>query len=125
MDFDIPTPGVYTIGIGTREDGAFVDKFVITQNPGYTPTGTGPPATPRQGELPPTPSTLTITQNPTNRTVFQNLTATFTVVATSPDPLIAYQWQRQTNGGSFVDIPGANAATLTISPATPPESPGR
>lgn len=117
MDFDIPTPGVYTIGIGNREDGAFVDKFIITQNPNFTPTGLGPDVTPRQGEPPPPPADLTITQHPTSQTVFQNLPVTFTVAATSSDPLLAYQWQRKVND-VFQDIPGATGASFTLNPAT-------
>jgi hypothetical protein len=115
MDFDIPTPGVYTIGFGNREDGSFIDKVVLTTNPSFTPTGTGPAATPRQGEPALPASTVTITTQPTNRTVFENLAANFVVAATSTDPLIAYQWQVKTNGG-FVDLPSATSPTLTINP---------
>jgi hypothetical protein len=117
MDFDIPTPGVYTIGIGIREDGSFLDKLIITQNPNYTPTGVGPATTPRQGEPALPASDLTITTQPSSQTVFQNLPVTFTTAATSSDPLIAYQWQRKVND-VFQDIPNATGPSFTLSPAT-------
>lgn len=117
MDFDIPTPGVYTIGIGIREDGSFLDKLIITQNPNYTPAGVGPATTPRQGEAPLPASDLTITTQPNNQTVFQNLPVTFTTAATSSDPLIAYQWQRKVNG-VFQDIPNVTGPSFTLFQAT-------
>jgi hypothetical protein len=45
--FDIPAPGVHTLNIWVREDGFIADKIVVTTNPDYTPTGDGPPESPR------------------------------------------------------------------------------
>ncbi len=44
---DITTPGLHTLNIWMREDGLIVDKIVLTTNPDYTPTGEGPPESPR------------------------------------------------------------------------------
>jgi hypothetical protein len=46
--FDIPSTGVYTFNLWMREDGARADKIVITTDSAFTPTGTGPPESPRQ-----------------------------------------------------------------------------
>ncbi len=53
MTFEITEAGVHTIGVARREDGAFFDKFVITQDPNFDPTvfgEIGPAVTPREGE---------------------------------------------------------------------------
>jgi hypothetical protein len=39
---EITTTGVHTLNIYQREDGLTVDKIVLTTNPDYRPTGTGP-----------------------------------------------------------------------------------
>jgi len=40
--FDVPSTGVHTLNIWMRESGLVVDKIVLTTNPDYRPTGTGP-----------------------------------------------------------------------------------
>ncbi|MCP4198824.1 MAG: hypothetical protein GY762_16895, partial [Proteobacteria bacterium] len=50
MTFDIDEPGLHTIGIARREDGAYVDKFIITTDSSFNPDDFGefgPPSTPR------------------------------------------------------------------------------
>jgi len=39
---DIATPGLHVLNIWPREDGLTVDKIVLTTDPDYRPTGTGP-----------------------------------------------------------------------------------
>jgi hypothetical protein len=59
-----------------------------------------------------------IAQQPANQIVPENQQAAFSVVVTNVGPLgISYQWQIDTGGGSFSDIPGANAATY-VTPFT-------
>ncbi|MBI2948022.1 MAG: DNRLRE domain-containing protein [Verrucomicrobia bacterium] len=48
MSVDIATPGLHVLGLARREDGSFFDKFILTTDPAYTPTGFGPPET-REG----------------------------------------------------------------------------
>lgn len=51
---DIPSAGVHTINLWMREDGVIIDKFMLTVNAGFTPSGTGPAESPRGGgALPP------------------------------------------------------------------------
>jgi len=40
--FDVTSAGVYDINIWAREDGVAIDKIILTQDPGYVLTGTGP-----------------------------------------------------------------------------------
>jgi hypothetical protein len=61
----------------------------------------------------PATGTIEITGNPENRLVPAGTTTTFTVAATSPNP-ISYRWQSTAPGGEiFTDIPGAGAASAT------------
>lgn len=45
---DVPNPGTHTIGLARREDGSFFDKFILTTDTTFRPTGFGPPET-REG----------------------------------------------------------------------------
>jgi hypothetical protein len=40
--FTVPTPGIHVLNIWMREDGFAFDKLVLSSNPNYNPTGTGP-----------------------------------------------------------------------------------
>jgi hypothetical protein len=44
----IDTPGVHTVNLWMREDGAIVDRLLLTRDVAFTPTGVGPAASPRQ-----------------------------------------------------------------------------
>jgi hypothetical protein len=44
--------GSHTVNVWMREDGARVDKIVLTTDSGYTPSGTGPAESPRGGSSP-------------------------------------------------------------------------
>lgn len=44
---NIPTTGVHTFNIWMREDGFIIDKIVLTTDPTFTPSGAGPPESPR------------------------------------------------------------------------------
>jgi hypothetical protein len=49
--FDVTSTGVHTVNIWMREDGSVIDKIVLTTNPDYTPTGSGPPESWRGARL--------------------------------------------------------------------------
>ena len=51
---EIPSQGLHVVGLARREDGSFFDKFILTTDTAYTPTGLGPPET-REG-LPAAPT---------------------------------------------------------------------
>jgi hypothetical protein len=62
--FEIPAPGLYTINFWMREDGQIVDKFLITTNINFSPTGAGPAESARIGDpFPPTVSLSSPTAN--------------------------------------------------------------
>jgi len=44
---DVPSPGLHVLNIWMREDGAVVDRFVLTTNAKFVPKGVGPPESPR------------------------------------------------------------------------------
>ena len=117
MTFEITTLGMHTIGIASREDGAYIDKIIITTDMAFTPEGFGPGETPREGEPPPPPADITITLQPESVTGDELQFVTLSIEATSDDPLLSFQWQRQ-EGGTFVDIEGATGTTLRIDPLT-------
>jgi hypothetical protein len=119
MTFVIDTPGVHTITVGRREDGAFFDKFLITIDRTFNPTTLfgqpGPPRTLREGETPPSGTSLEITLQPTNIVTVEqaNVTLRAGVTTVPAASLVGYQWQRK-EGDTFVDIPGATTANFTI-----------
>ncbi|MBM3839304.1 MAG: hypothetical protein FJ398_15310 [Verrucomicrobia bacterium] len=122
MTFVIDTPGVHTIAVARREDGSYVDKFVITKNPSFNPTavfGTlGPPLTLRQGEPLPPGLSFEITQQPVSVTGVEHSTLSIVAQVALPQGVLSStQWQRK-QGNAFVDIPGATLQTNTISRLT-------
>jgi len=49
--FEVTSLGIHTLNIWMREDGAVVDKILLTTNPDYTPIGNGPSESPRESDL--------------------------------------------------------------------------
>ena len=54
----VPSAGLHTVNLWMREDGAAVDKIVLTSRSDYVPEGLGPDTSPR--ELPPEPSQVLV-----------------------------------------------------------------
>lgn len=46
---NVSTPGEHTLNVWMREDGTMLDKVVLTTSNSYTPSGAGPPPSPRTG----------------------------------------------------------------------------
>lgn len=68
---------------------------------------------------------LQISENPSSQNVAAGATATFRVVASSPQP-ITYQWQKAAPGTtSFADVAGATQATYTTAVLTASDSGSR
>jgi hypothetical protein len=59
----VPSPGPHDVKVWMREDGASVDRLLLTTNLSFTPEGAGPPESLRAGEIPQTnaPPTLRLT----------------------------------------------------------------
>lgn len=64
----IPAAGVYTINLWMREDGAYVDRILLTTNQAYVPTGTGPAVSDRL-LVPPESATAAVAAAGTSGTV--------------------------------------------------------
>ncbi len=60
---------------------------------------------------------LSVTEQPANATVIVGSNATFTVGLSDPNGA-TYQWQKQSAGGAFTNIPGATASSHTTPPTT-------
>jgi hypothetical protein len=80
MSVDIAAPGVHVVGLARREDGSFFDKFILTTDTAFTPSGNGPPET-RQG-LPPAP-TVTLTSPTEGQTFAAGANITLSANATA------------------------------------------
>lgn len=119
---EIETPGLHTIGLARREDGAFVDKLVITTDPNFNPDdygAFGPPVTLREGEPPPTGAAIEFSRQPADTSGLEGepLVVDAAVTVSPEGALSTIQWQRQ-EGADFTDIPGQTLPILTIDPAT-------
>jgi hypothetical protein len=84
----VPSAGVHTVHVWMREDGFSLDRLLLTTGSGFTPSGTGPAATPREGGGDPDPDTTAPTV--TGRTPAPGATgvaAGANVVATFSEPM--------------------------------------
>ena len=122
MTFDIDEPGLHTIAVARREDGAFVDKFIITTDSSFNPDNFGefgPPSTPREGEEVESNNQVEITLNPVDTEGVENTSVTLTgdAMITPEDALMVLQWQRKV-GDEFIDLSRQTGTTFTISPLT-------
>jgi immunoglobulin I-set domain protein/PA14 domain-containing protein/glycosyl hydrolase family 115/Big-like domain-containing protein len=59
---DVPSAGVHTFNFWMREDGIIVDKFLLTTDSAYTPTGAGPVESVR-ATLPPVQQRISIARS--------------------------------------------------------------
>ncbi|MCP4199172.1 MAG: hypothetical protein GY762_18665, partial [Proteobacteria bacterium] len=122
MTFNIDDPGLHTIAVARREDGAYVDKFIITTDSSFNPDDFGefgPPSTPREGEEVESNNQVEITLDPVDTEGVENTSVTLTGDAsiTPEDALMALQWQRKV-GDEFIDLSGKNGTSLVVSPLT-------
>lgn len=121
MTFEIDEVGLHTISIARREDGAFMDKFLITVDPNFDPDDFGPfgpTVTLREGEKEEGGASATITLNPVDTEGVENTSITLSAAAdVTEGALTTYQWQQKIRGG-WVDIPGQTLPDLIIDPLT-------
>ncbi len=122
MTFDIDEPGLHTIGIARREDGAYVDKFIITTDSSFNPDNFGefgPPSTPREGEEVESNNQVEITLDPVDTEGVENTSVTLTgdAAITPEDALMVLQWQRKV-GDEFIDLSGQTGTSFMVSPLT-------
>jgi len=92
---DIATPGPHVIGLARREDGSFVDKFILTTQTSFTPTGFGPPET-REG-VPGLP-TVSMSAPTEGKTFTTGASVTLSATATGDKGLEIARIQYSANG---------------------------
>jgi PKD repeat protein len=85
------TVGVTEAGSGTvhlwlREDGLYVDKLVLAIDPGYTPSGVGPPESPQSGGGGNPSPTASFTHTSTN------LSVSFSDASTDDGTVASWSW---------------------------------
>ena len=122
MTFDIDDPGLHTIAVARREDGAYVDKFIITTDSSFNPDDFGefgPPSTPREGEEVESNNQVEITLDPVDTEGVENTSVTLTgdAAITPEDALMVLQWQRKV-GDEFIDLSGQTGTSFMVSPLT-------
>ena len=99
------TAGQHTIMIAMREDGFELDRFLLTTNSAYFPTGVGPDESPHTPVIPPPPQFSS--QPPPSVNAYVGDTITLSVVVTGAEPM-TYQWLKD-----GVDLEGGTDPTLT------------
>ena len=83
---DIPSPGVYTVNVWMRESGTILDKIVLSSDPAFTPTGSGPPESTQCASI---PSVAIL--SPTSGS-FQSSSTLITKALTCLDPAVHVGW---------------------------------
>ncbi|MEZ4700752.1 MAG: FG-GAP-like repeat-containing protein [Rhodothermales bacterium] len=85
---DVSTPGVHEVNVWMREDGMLIDKIVLTTDAGFTPTGTGPAESPRDGSGGGNPAPIaSFTATTTDLTVNVDASA-----STDDGSIVSYAW---------------------------------
>lgn len=111
---DVPSAGIHTFSIWMREDGHRLDKFVLTQDATFTPTGLGPDPSPRSEAEPLPNPDIVFTSPPQDMTGTELQTVTFTVdveVTSDGQPVDSFliHWIRDgeivANGFSYTTEP--------------------
>ncbi|MDA1274913.1 MAG: Ig-like domain-containing protein [Verrucomicrobia bacterium] len=85
--FEVTTAGVHTLHLWLREDGQIIDKFLVTTDPNFNPTGDGPPESRRVGDK--FKPVVTITSPSVGATLPSSSPVAITVNATDEDGTIA------------------------------------
>jgi hypothetical protein len=111
---NVPSPGIHTLNLWMREDGMIVDKIVLTTDPSYISSGTGPAESPDTGDTSDSNPTLTITANPA--TVDYNGSTTLSWSSTNTDSCTAtddWSGSKGTSGAETVS-PLTTDSTFTL-----------
>jgi hypothetical protein len=80
MSVDIATAGPHVVGLARREDGSFFDKFILTTDMAFNPTGFGPAET-REGA--PSSPTITLTAPTSGQSFTKGANITLSANATT------------------------------------------
>lgn len=121
MSFDLDEAGVHTIGIASREDGALIDKVVISTDLTFDPNEFGefgPAVTGREGEPQDEVGEVEITLQPVSVSAIEGTLAQLTSEVTGlPEFPVSQQWQRF-DGDEWLDVLNATGSLFTVEPLT-------
>lgn len=142
---DIPSPGTHVVALARREDGSYFDKFILTTQPGFTPTGLGPPETregapglptvslsaPTEGQTFATGANVTLSASAKGESGLEivkvEYTANGNVIGESTTSPFTFTWSNLQNGiyavrARAIDEIGQSttSAAVTIKVGTPP-----
>jgi hypothetical protein len=92
---EIGSPGLHTVALARREDGSYFDKFILTTDTAFTPTGFGPPET-REGA--PDVPTVTLTAPTDGQSFPAGSAVTFTANASGGSGLEIVRVEFTANG---------------------------
>lgn len=95
---DIFPAGLHVIGLARREDGSFFDKFILTVDPDFIPSGLGPPET-REGT--PALPTVALTAPNEGQTFDAGASITFSANASTTSVLDVARVEFAANGNKF------------------------
>lgn len=118
----VSTPGVHTINVWMREDGLRLDRLLLSTDPNFIPSGTGPAESP---QVPPVP-VIPIPITPTATTIPPTATATAiapTATSTAIPPTSTSTAVAPTVTTTATAIPPTTTSTVTATPATPTATP--
>jgi len=87
---EVTTPGIHTFNVWMREDGAVIDKLLLTTSSFFLPGGFGPAESPQEGqvatpELSPLGGTFTVAQQVVMSTTTAGASIYYTTDGTTPD----------------------------------------
>ncbi|MEZ5399701.1 MAG: malectin domain-containing carbohydrate-binding protein [Bryobacteraceae bacterium] len=104
----IGSAGVHTINVFMREDGFRLDKVILAKSSSYTPTGTGPGESPREGSSDPDLPRLTLS----------NTSLSFTATAGGSNPAAQPVAVSNTGGGTLNWAIASGDSWVVLSPAS-------
>jgi PKD repeat protein len=112
--FDVATPGVHSIHTWIREDGLSIDKIVMTTDANFTPTGTGPAESPRDGGSTNNPPVANFTASQVPNTLQVDFDGSS---STDDGSIVSYDWDfgdGNTGSGATVSHTYAAAGTYLV-----------
>ncbi len=118
----VPSAGVHTVNVWMREDGFVLDRLLLTTNATYTPTGTGPAESPRDGggdTSPPSLTARTPAVGAVGVAVGANVTATFDEALAPASVTTSSVTLTPTAGGAAVPAAvslGSGGTVITLNP---------
>ena len=116
MTTGVQAAGMDTVHIWMREDGLYLDKILLTTDPGFVPTGAGPAESAREGGTPGN-------QNPVADFTFatNNLSTRFTDTSTDDGSITGWSWDfgdgatsTEQNPSHSYDAGGTYTVNLTV-----------